>query len=357
VREIREGEVILSVPSKWLINADTARSSHLGHVFQQLENLEDELVTLLFVIYERANPESVWRPYFDILPESFSSTSFFSFDELMEFEGTPLMDETIAAKEQIRTMQEELVPALAQGFPDIFTEEIFSFENFLWARALFDSRGIVTHVGGRDQTCLIPLAGMLNHNLRGQVGARRFDEGTQCFVMESLCSIPQGSQVFLCYGDFKNRELLQYYGFLDESLRDTMYMCIEPPSDDSVLEKMREYGLGLEHFLREDRLSKKLLAAVRMCVMDPSATRDPFHPLDIEDERLAMETLSAMLQGMLTSYPTTYEEDQEVLQEEGLSANQQAAIRYRMIQKKIVRGSLLLLEEIQNAAEKRQKFA
>jgi hypothetical protein len=69
------------------------------------------------------------------------------------------------------------------------------------------------NIGGKDRTCLVPLAGMLNHHRHAQVSFRKFDENSQNFVMQSLCNINEGQQVFLCYGDFKNRELLQVREF------------------------------------------------------------------------------------------------------------------------------------------------
>ena len=58
---------------------------------------------------------------------------------------------------------------LSNYYPTIFPEEIFTYENFLWARSLFDSRSIKLKMGEKILPCLIPMADMLNHNPHAQV--------------------------------------------------------------------------------------------------------------------------------------------------------------------------------------------
>ena len=61
---------ILVIPAKILLSAKVAQSSHVGSV---LKEQSTEVVNAAFLCTERRNPNSFWRPYLDILPESFST--------------------------------------------------------------------------------------------------------------------------------------------------------------------------------------------------------------------------------------------------------------------------------------------
>lgn len=59
----------------------------LGEVLKKIENMTSELAALLFLLYEKANPDSFWKPYFNVLPENLGTPLQYSFEELMQMEG------------------------------------------------------------------------------------------------------------------------------------------------------------------------------------------------------------------------------------------------------------------------------
>lgn len=68
--------------------------------------------------------------------------------------------------QHLHAQYDELVPALCNGFPDIFPPEIYTWENFLWACELWYSNSMkIMYSDGKLRTCLIPLAGFLNHSV------------------------------------------------------------------------------------------------------------------------------------------------------------------------------------------------
>jgi len=101
--DIDEGDVVVEIPEALLFNAKRAHESELAPIFAEVEGLDDDSVLLLFLIYEKfVNPSSKWKPYFDSLPQTFSTALGFDVYELLELDGTSLMEETIAVKEHIR---------------------------------------------------------------------------------------------------------------------------------------------------------------------------------------------------------------------------------------------------------------
>ncbi|KAI3926569.1 hypothetical protein MKW92_004833 [Papaver armeniacum] len=79
--------------------------------------------------------------------------------------GTLLFEEIMQAKEHLRTQYDELCPALCSNHPDVFQEELYTWEKFLWACELWYSNSMkVIFNDGKLRTCLVPIAGLLNHS-------------------------------------------------------------------------------------------------------------------------------------------------------------------------------------------------
>lgn len=68
--------------------------------------------------------------------------------------------------QHLRTQYDELFPALCNDHPDIFPTELYTWDKFLWACELWYSNGMkVMFTDGKLQTCLVPIAGFLNHSV------------------------------------------------------------------------------------------------------------------------------------------------------------------------------------------------
>lgn len=66
----------------------------------------------------------------------------------------------------LREQYDELVPALCNNHPDVFPEEFYSWEQFLWACELWYTNSLkIKFTDGNLRTCLVPIAGFLNHSV------------------------------------------------------------------------------------------------------------------------------------------------------------------------------------------------
>lgn len=72
-RDISQNEVVVQVPRKLWINADTVAASEIGSV---CSGLKPWISVALFLLREKAREDSPWRSYLRILPESTDSTIF-----------------------------------------------------------------------------------------------------------------------------------------------------------------------------------------------------------------------------------------------------------------------------------------
>lgn len=68
--------------------------------------------------------------------------------------------------QHLRAQYNELFPALSNHYPDVFPPELYTWEQFLWACELWYSNSMkVIFSDGKLRTCLIPVAGFLNHSV------------------------------------------------------------------------------------------------------------------------------------------------------------------------------------------------
>lgn len=72
-RDIAEDEIILKVPRRLWVNPDTVSASEIGYL---CTDLKPWVQVALFLIREKLRPNSWWRFYVDILPETTNSTIY-----------------------------------------------------------------------------------------------------------------------------------------------------------------------------------------------------------------------------------------------------------------------------------------
>jgi hypothetical protein len=111
IHDIPEDTVVLEVPEHMLINVHRIQDSEaLAPLRDEMLQLDPDDALVLYVIYEKnVNPNSFWKPYLDMLPESFDSMALgFNLQELTELEGISLLDEVLAAKEHVRMLHDQV---------------------------------------------------------------------------------------------------------------------------------------------------------------------------------------------------------------------------------------------------------
>ena len=68
--------------------------------------------------------------------------------------------------QHLRNQYEQLFPVLYENYPDVFPPELYTWEQFLWACELWYSNSMkIMFSDGKLRTCLIPVAGFLNHSV------------------------------------------------------------------------------------------------------------------------------------------------------------------------------------------------
>ncbi|AQK41160.1 SET domain-containing protein [Zea mays] len=133
---------------------------------KDFNNITSETMLLLWSMRERYNLGSKFKPYFDTLPANFNTGLSFGIDALAALEGTLLFDEIIQARQHLRQQYDELFPLLCTNFPEIFRKDVCTWDDFLWACELWYSNSMMIVLSsGKLSTCLVPVAGLLNHSV------------------------------------------------------------------------------------------------------------------------------------------------------------------------------------------------
>ncbi|KAF7026607.1 hypothetical protein CFC21_038711 [Triticum aestivum] len=116
-------------------------------------------VAVLLMMEQRLGHESGWAPYVISLPakDQMHNMMFWDLDELDMVRHSPVYDEAIKQKEQVRKQFSAAKPAL-EHFPHLFEE--IKLEDFMHSSALVSSRAWQTSRG----VSLVPFADFLNHD-------------------------------------------------------------------------------------------------------------------------------------------------------------------------------------------------
>jgi len=313
------------------------------------------------------NPSSRWKPYFDILPEIDELTSaqvFYAF-EMKEVEEKPLMPQLLEMRASLRESYYNIFPALSTNQPQHFPSVSFSWENFLWARAIFDSRGFSMKIGGVIRNCLIPFVDMCNTCIYSQLDGRGyFCEKTQSFRLNALGTCQSGQQIFLNYGPYCNEELLLYYGI---TLKDNPYDCFsfelqlasdeEEDEEFSLLIKRKEallklFGLGLVHSIRKmNPLPPSLLGALRILSLSQDELKQierhapKTHEIDPREGQVSRENEERVLCGLKGILQTSLRTvETRVKQKESTNPRIRHARHYKQGLQEIIEFSLHAIE-------------
>eukprot|EP00754_Rhynchopus_humris_P048848 Rhum_TRINITY_DN8034_c0_g1::Rhum_TRINITY_DN8034_c0_g1_i1::g.25614::m.25614 len=370
-RDVARTEPVVSVPRKLLFNVEATVASSL-HVAFEAAGLDDDTRLLLFLVHEKfcapgaSACGGAWAPFVELLPATYDTLFFWSDEELAELEGCRLLPECAAQKEHLEGVYATLFPALFESHPAAFRRDVFTFENLLWARAVFDSRAFIVKIDGRPRTTLVPYAEYINHScLSGHVSFRRFDEASQCMLLESLGTGRAGGQAFMNYGPMQNSDLLLGYGFaVGDNDNETFVMDLDLADEEDPLceEKQRlvaALGIPADHLLSKKNTEYHYFMAVlrvMVCADEDELSAVKVEdgnvfkgPLSEENEERAVDMFCNVLDSLMSCYPTTLEEDEAALAALRATAQQgghtevlatsrrEMALVYRIGQKELLR--------------------
>eukprot|EP00249_Psilotum_nudum_P016811 c25994_g1_i2 orf=454-1998(-) len=358
IEDIAVGDHVLNIPEQLLICEDMAMKSDMFTAIKELGHLNRETMTLLWSMKERYDPDSEFAPYFSSLPDSFNTGLSFGLDALKTLDDTLILDEILQAKEHLRLQYDSLFPMLSYQYPHLFPEDLYTWDRFLSACELWYSNGVkVIFPDGTIKTCLVPVAGVLNHGLYPHITHySRIDSNSHILSLRASRPCRAGQQCFLSYGPLSNSHLLTFYGFIldGDNPYDTIPIELDLSGNLYQQALIEKYEIGLSHMVRGSWLSKsklspyglpsRLLAALRIAIMpEDELNAMPLfqaHSLtSLENETKAIEALLSILSPMLESLGTS----SSLLEDESTSLMESwdvsLAIRFKQGQRRILQSA------------------
>ncbi|XP_032867162.1 SET domain-containing protein 4 isoform X3 [Tyto alba] len=248
-KALQAGDLIISLPEKCLLTTGTVLSSCLGEYIVKWKPPVSPLIALCtFLIAEKhAGEKSLWKPYLDVLPKTYTCPVCLEHD----------------------------VPMFAEN-----TGTIFNYSALEWAWCTINTRTIYMKHSQRecfslepDVYALAPYLDLLNHSPNVQVKAA-FNEQTRSYEIQTNSQCKKYEEVLICYGPHDNQRLLLEYGFV---AMDNPHSSVYVSSDTllryfSPLDKQRNAKLSIlkdHNFLENltfgwDGPSWRLLTALKL---------------------------------------------------------------------------------------------
>lgn len=239
-KDLKVGDTAIEIPVSIIISEELVLETDMYRLLKEVDGISSETILLLWSMKEKYNCDSKFKIYFDTLPEKFNTGLSFGIEAITMLDGTLLFEEIMQSRQHLHAQYDELVPALCNGFPDIFPPEIYTWENFLWACELWYSNSMkIMYSDGKLRTCLIPLAGFLNHSLCPHITHYgKVDPSTNSlkFCLSRPCR--SGEECCLSYGNFSSSHFITFYGFLPQG--DNPYDVIPLDIDSSDVDSIED---------------------------------------------------------------------------------------------------------------------
>ncbi|KAJ7560900.1 hypothetical protein O6H91_03G005300 [Diphasiastrum complanatum] len=319
----------------------------------------------LKLLAERAKEGSFWWPYIRMLPQTFSIPIFFSGQQINELHYPPVVQQVKKRCRFLLQFSTEVNKAtenvLGENHP--FQEQQVDASSLGWAMAAVSSRAFRTYnLMGTDNAMMLPLIDLCNHSF--QPTARILQDLTLAKTEKFIEVVTEeklevGTPISLNYGALSNDVLLMDYGFIvAQNLHDRVELKFDgllldaarfaaglyqsnsvsfsspAPWQLPILAKLNLVGsnASLQVMLGgPDHVDGRLLAALRVLYAEDPAdlqnidlitlqTWKVATPLGLDIERKVLKTLSALSAVVLNYFPTTIQDDKDVLVKEDSSS-------------------------------------
>eukprot|EP01032_Pedospumella_encystans_P015705 gene15706-17948_t len=353
--DIHDEEVIIEVPLKCLITVEMGKETEIGRaIIKSRIDLDapKHIFLMVFMLVDRKDPHSFFKPYYDILPETLNNMPiFWTPEELKYLEGSYLLEQIDERNIAIEADYLAICNVVHE-FRDLCT-----LQEFKWARMCVCSRNFGLVINGLQTAAMVPYADMLNH-YRPRETKWQFDEELQGFTVVSLQTIRAGAQVYDSYGRKCNHRFLLNYGFSVENNIEPDGFCpnevpifVEMKKTDPLYDvKSTFYRRDLSTPYRRIRVcvsdnenTRLLLAFLRVVEADRDdfdilvstsgnslyrSLRDAQQAISIRNETRVMAALLHTLQVLLGAYPTSLEQDTRRLESDEFApfSNQRHAV-------------------------------
>lgn len=327
--DLTRGHVLLRVPHKLLITTELAKSTVTGSIISAYSGVGPQTLIAVYLLEERAKGESSrWKPWLDMLPDSF--------DTLPMFFPPDLMNELKGCTDLLLKLENQRAVML-DGYSELCdiknSHKIplnFTYEEFEWAHLAVGTRVFSLTIKGQKTSVLAPLADMMNHkDPAGTVWA--YDVNTDCFTLTANSTLHDGQPVFENYGVKDNKRFFASYGFvIDDNPANEVFLSLKGPSEDNL---PRKFPVRAYYDAYYQRLLS-YLRGVRLQSSDKGSSQF-IEALSVDIEITVLKNVRQACIERLKRFATTSEDDRKLLESEKLQgfSNLRNCISFRYQEK------------------------
>ena len=359
-KNIQPNEPFLTIPSNLIIDPPLCRRAPDVGDFLSSHKIfvdNDEYTLSFYLCHEKLKGRySFWKPYIDSLPKDTGSLySCWESSELTELQDEFLIQEVkVNAPSQRRMIFETIYGILEKiqaPFKLVTNEGSLTFSLFCWALETVLCRSFGRRL---KYISMVPLADNLNHN---NVQTKYSYDGDKFLLFPSGKNVVLiDHEAFNSYGRRSNQNLLLGYGFaLEDNEWDEVPLDLELPSSIPLFEKKKAFFVPNELvFIRftKNKVPNRLLKFFRIVTATSSeldslkGTYLQVEFLNFRNERATINCCYEELVTMIRSFPTTEQEDEDLLKRENIPSKRIFAVRYRLGRKKCLSFSLSFLSKV-----------
>ncbi|KAF5021606.1 hypothetical protein F66182_6353 [Fusarium sp. NRRL 66182] len=395
LEDIPTGTTLFTIPRKVIINIETSDlPKKLPDVFDLDKPVEDDESPqldswgslILVMIYEYLQGEqSLWKPYFDVLPSTFDTPMFWSDSELDQLQASH-MRHKIGKADAESMFQKTLLPIIRsnQGiFNTNKTEaELIEIAHRMGSTIMayaFDlenddeeeeeADGWVEDRDGKSMMGMVPMADILNADAEFNAHVNHEEES---LTATSLRPIKAGQEILNYYGPHPNSELLRRYGYVTE--RHSRYDVAEIPWDvvesaltsfgisNQVLEKIRGALEEEEEFedtfvlerqtgevnsdgtfagpARFESMPEDLQEQLKTFLKNVKKAQPDAIPDKRKRDEIHQAVLAKTLETLASRYPTSILEDELLLESQDINQRTRMAVQVRLGEKKLLQEAI-----------------
>lgn len=230
--DIGEDEELFSIPRSVILDVTTSTLPE-----ELRATLEDPWLSLILaMVHEyRLGESSAFKPYFDVLPDTFDTLMYWTDAELEYLNGSAVVNK-IGKKRADAVFNEKVLPVIRQHpdtchAADIDDQELIALchrmGSLIMAYAFdLESSNAPAEAGEEWEEDsdvaavlpkgMIPLADMLNADA-DRNNAKLFYENDGTVVMKALKPVMKGEEVFNDYGPLPRADVLRRYGYVTDN--------------------------------------------------------------------------------------------------------------------------------------------
>lgn len=363
-KTIEANEVISKIPMKLSISSKEALNHPvLGPILNQYEDLQlGRTPMAIWLLYEmNLGESSFFYPWLRLLPKKLNLPILWTQEELSELKGTSIYDRVLKDLDWLIEDYERVFPnTLFKNHNDLFKKENYTLDSYLWAWGTIWSRNTELERGNTMTAYLLPFVDFINHNRTKSVSINlSFNEKE--FVLRADDKLEAGDQITKAYvPKGSNSDVLRMYGFIDPtSPYSTAVLDIGVRSNDpykSIRQKwinkhnLPSYPYPYNHmYASSEGIPDYVMAMARILTYDfenENAKKDlnslpnPTERFEDDLEQPAFEFIRNTLSNKFKSFPTSIEQDEEILEDLSLPYRKQLAVEIRLEEKISIYNSI-----------------